>query len=566
MLNYKGFILLENNQIDKIKKFCNIPEIYNLAYKLNPKFSVWIANSFMEKIKQEFFDLWHIMSLFVSRDSENEIYMSRSEGDHVDKELNKSKKFIKKYFEDYFKGEVKDSVLTDIINYMVEKEDYGAKYKYILDWFTSPLRDPNEKITLKGLTFDQAYKDSLEWHQSLKAGGIIHDEKGEIYMTFPDGYYWIDLQTNECEEEGEAMGHCGTSEGDLYSLRKNKSPHVTIALNDDNQILQIKGRNNKKPIEKYHTYIVDFLIKIDAQEYELEYDTGDDLFPTDLSPELLTELIKDTSQLGSWIIDQVLFKESQDYEEDARNKVLEIIPDIIDKINKTVAKKILLFYPREEYFNLFDGVEFYASDGYKPGFTKIDGDNVMVEKTYYDFFHNFIENTMNKFPYDHKYFETEHEEIKKNLFEKFKPMFFSDFKFKDNRDDSYLKYDGKTIKGFDNIIKISDKVYDISNNIDLKNIIKKDKNKYMKYVNKIFGVNNVTKKELRYNVSIDVSKFFEFASIGAERNKHNIIYYDEIDLGKLYNYGISRSEYGRYTSIVWDEYKKYIDNEISKIL
>ena len=44
------------------------------------------------------------------------------------------------------------------------------------------------------MSLSDAYDKSVEWHESLKAGGVIEDEHGEIVMSFPDGFYWIDLE------------------------------------------------------------------------------------------------------------------------------------------------------------------------------------------------------------------------------------------------------------------------------------------------------------------------------------------------------------------------------------
>jgi hypothetical protein len=97
------------------------------------------------------------------------------------------------------------------------------------------------------------------------------------------------------------MGHCGnTNKGDtLYSLRdRNKSPHVTAAIDTKKGIVyQMKGRNNKKPIDKYHKYIVDLLMSDELETgvkllgFGSEYDRVNDFNPSDdLTPELLEKL------------------------------------------------------------------------------------------------------------------------------------------------------------------------------------------------------------------------------------------------------------------------------------
>ena len=106
---------------------------------------------------------------------------------------------------------------------------------------------------------------------------IDPDDKNDyVYevMKFDDDYYWVDLNTNRCEKESDAMGHCGTAsdrDSTLYSLRYlNKKtndqktwmwePHVTFELTDKHDLTQMKGKNNDKPSSKYHKYIIALLL------------------------------------------------------------------------------------------------------------------------------------------------------------------------------------------------------------------------------------------------------------------------------------------------------------------
>lgn len=130
----------------------------------------------------------------------------------------------------------------------------------ILEWLKSPLRVG--EINLREIrTLTQAWELAHNWHNSLEATGKIEDESGDIFKTYPDGMYWIDLKTNRSPEEGQAMGHCGTDSRatTLFSLRdKNKEPHVTIAYNANKKIItQVKGKANKRPLDKYMQYVFD---------------------------------------------------------------------------------------------------------------------------------------------------------------------------------------------------------------------------------------------------------------------------------------------------------------------
>jgi hypothetical protein len=150
-------------------------------------------------------------------------------------------------------------------------------------------------------------------------------------MTFPNGYYWIDLQTTTCEAEAKAMGHCGnTNQGTtILSLRKNKYPFVTIAYDEDeDKFTQIKGRGNKKPIEKYHQYVVDLIIFLEVDKFKSEYDRKTDLTPDDLSQELYDKLES----------------ENPDYIENSK-------PPSIEELRELYKQDIL--YDIDEYISIY---------------------------------------------------------------------------------------------------------------------------------------------------------------------------------------------------------------------
>jgi len=83
-------------------------------------------------------------------------------------------------------------------------------------------------------------------------------EKKDVVIDLGNGWAWVDLKKSACAIEADKMGHCGTDKrGDLISLRdKNNEPHVTMTWNkSNNEILQIKGKENNLPVEKYWPYI-----------------------------------------------------------------------------------------------------------------------------------------------------------------------------------------------------------------------------------------------------------------------------------------------------------------------
>ncbi len=155
-------------------------------------------------------------------------------------------------------------------------------------------------------TIEEMVTKSEEWHKSLKAGGGVKTEEGYILKKYDDGYYWVDLLTNNSRDEANAMGHCGrTSHDTIVSLRKvvngRIEPCVTLALDyaedlDVDQTIsdgdaleysimyQCKGKNNTKPVEKYHRYIIDLLLNdtFNIEQIGEEYSPDDDFQLSDI--------------------------------------------------------------------------------------------------------------------------------------------------------------------------------------------------------------------------------------------------------------------------------------------
>lgn len=146
-----------------------------------------------------------------------------------------------------------------VIEYLKNNE---TTVNTIMEWLKFPNRPQIDLKQIKNL--EEALDKAIEWHESLQATGIIVDESGEVIKQYPEGYYWINLKTNNSPEEGNAMGHCGrdSQATTLFSLRnsKTKEPHVTIAYNETTgNITQVKGKQNKKPVDKYMKYVIDLL-------------------------------------------------------------------------------------------------------------------------------------------------------------------------------------------------------------------------------------------------------------------------------------------------------------------
>jgi len=137
------------------------------------------------------------------------------------------------------------------------------------------------QFDFKSLSVPDAIKKAEMWLKSLTRGKAAREVPGEIPVkTYSDGFKWLKLTSRESlDREGKLMGHCVGSyyekvaeEGtEIYSLRDPKNePHCTIEVTD-REIQQIKGKQNKEVVSKYHSYVQDF---VNTQGFELG-DGGD---------------------------------------------------------------------------------------------------------------------------------------------------------------------------------------------------------------------------------------------------------------------------------------------------
>jgi len=136
---------------------------------------------------------------------------------------------------------------------------------------------------LKDLTWSGMVAASREYHVILSSRKtniktfINYEEKGHVVLNCGDGWYWVDLLTNQSSEEAKRMGHCGSepSAFTLFSLRHNETKTkkedykstsykinkswATIGVLKDGTFIQFKGHGNETPTSNIHPQIVSLL-------------------------------------------------------------------------------------------------------------------------------------------------------------------------------------------------------------------------------------------------------------------------------------------------------------------
>lgn len=122
---------------------------------------------------------------------------------------------------------------------------------------------PSELFNL----FDQ-YEQ--EWKKNIGTDSVKIQTGDKIVLSFEDGKraWWL-LDRGGCDDERNAMRHCGNvptqRPGDRILSFRTKiqddwwKPHLTFILDKNGLLGEMKGRGNKKPVERYHPYIVELL-------------------------------------------------------------------------------------------------------------------------------------------------------------------------------------------------------------------------------------------------------------------------------------------------------------------
>lgn len=172
----------------------------------------------------------------------------------------------------HYHGQPAEEAIRSFIGF---SEEYLDKFQHFYNYNVPQINN----FPIVNYDISEVLLEFAKIERKMQEGskGIIPlDKMGraeEIHVCSDPNYVWFDLKTTDCREESDAMGHCGVdSSGDtLFSLREKKlnngklvgyKPHVTATFHEkDKRLSQVKGRENKKPVEKYHPFILELLEK-----------------------------------------------------------------------------------------------------------------------------------------------------------------------------------------------------------------------------------------------------------------------------------------------------------------
>ena len=164
---------------------------------------------------------------------------------------------------------------TDLIGFYIPGTDLlleGVELDHWADWFNDKKSPTRRGVDIMQLDATQMKQKIDDWDVELASKmdqETIDQDKGNVIYQFDDPPGWTMrlVASEECDEEGELMGHCvggyssQVARGDIFilSLRdQNNRPHATIEAKPDGEIVQIQGKQNEQPIDEYKKLIADF--------------------------------------------------------------------------------------------------------------------------------------------------------------------------------------------------------------------------------------------------------------------------------------------------------------------
>ena len=139
---------------------------------------------------------------------------------------------------------------------------YNNDIRYIVDYLNGA---ENVAKEVWDLNFPQMMHAAESWHDEFKGKVSTGDyETKDTVHDFGNGFTMVKVPSEDLEAEGDKMGHCvggyceyvDRGSTTIFSLRDKKNePHVTIEVQGEEQIVQIKGKGNDTPVEKYRPMI-----------------------------------------------------------------------------------------------------------------------------------------------------------------------------------------------------------------------------------------------------------------------------------------------------------------------
>ena len=173
-------------------------------------------------------------------------------------------KFLPKYGVNLL--EQQKEIMFEKLDFMIEAMINDLKQGFVFTPLDTLILKDYRYFTTK---FEKEEFVSID-HMRREADRILEqmedDSKVMNVPGMPKDFYWYNIGLSACSIESERMGHCGRdSDGILFSLRRKgkgeltSESHVTISYNEGiATVLQIKGKGNAVPLQKYWPMVAAF--------------------------------------------------------------------------------------------------------------------------------------------------------------------------------------------------------------------------------------------------------------------------------------------------------------------
>lgn len=284
-----------------------------------------------------------------------------------------------------------------------EAFDLEDQLDLINDFYQNPLVRPEDKANLRTTTWADALAKAQEFHEEQKRNqsgeaGII--QAGQtVVMTFPDGSYWLNLNTSYDKDEADAMGHCGNATvGLLYSYRDKLGYRMlTAAVDRPNEYIdQIYAKANTTPPKKYHPAILALVGKLGIKRIAVKhysnpsFNVEEDVSDTDCDrfreeygyyPTVNGVTDKEIEEFDNFIETDKSLKHIDVMTLSDDSESLNIRPLLYIKFDAFPNNKIYKYYkdrPHRELATMFDDCESVQLD---PDYIIVDYDTVYYDKS-----------------------------------------------------------------------------------------------------------------------------------------------------------------------------------------
>jgi hypothetical protein len=246
-------VLLEADKRQAITRAFRLNDAWaNEFHQISDKLSIWIAETFINKMVNEYGNQAPAI------DSESNVKMATGASGVA---IDPKRKFIINLL-----NQASPTSRSGLGSFWAN--DYKSKYEYIMHWIRAPRR---EQLNIRELTFDDAYAQAQEWHDSLSYKSESNfKEEGDVFIDYRNsdgqGYYWVHLHKNYCSSEADRMGHCARSNnGELISFRRinefgEGASLLTVDYRPGGIIGDFHRHGNNKPTARFHPQIIDFLV------------------------------------------------------------------------------------------------------------------------------------------------------------------------------------------------------------------------------------------------------------------------------------------------------------------